>query len=173
MNARSLVVDRKPGDIGICLLLLMAAMLTACAGMRTLEEPPRISLVNLQPGDMTLLEQRFGVRLRILNPNNTPIPIAGLSCALEINDREFAYGVSQQDVTIPPFGEVLLDVDMVSNLLNVMQQLRGLSGEEHNSFRYRLKGNLALANRARRLPFDYHGELEALPARDPGPAGSR
>lgn len=167
-----LPVDRRHSGLGIWLLLLTAAMLAACAGMSTLKEPPRVSLVNIQPGDMTLLEQRFGVRLRILNPNDAPIPVTGLSCSLEINEREFAYGVSQQDVTIPPFGEVLLDVDMISNLLNVMQQLRGFGGEEHNSFRYRLKGHLALAN-ARRLPFDYHGELEALPARDAGPPESR
>jgi LEA14-like dessication related protein len=167
-----LLVDRKPSVRGIC-LLLMAAMLAACAGIGNLKEPPRVSLVNIQPGDMTLLEQRFGVRLRILNPNDAPIPVTGLSCSLEINEREFAYGVSQQDVTIPPFGEALLDVDMVSNLLNVMQQLRGLGREEHNSFRYRLKGNLTLANRTRRVPFDYHGELETLPARDAGTPDSR
>ena len=168
-----LLAHRKSSGPGICLLLLMAAMLAACAGIGSLKEPPRVSLVNIQPRDMTLLEQRFSIRLRILNPNDAPIPVTGLSCSLEFNDREFAYGVSRQDVTIPPFGEALLDLDMVSNLLNVMQQIRGLSGEEHNSLRYRLKGSLALANHPGRLPFDYSGELETVPPRDARPTAPR
>jgi LEA14-like dessication related protein len=110
-----------------------------------------------------MLEQRFALQLRILNPNDVAIPVEGLSYAIEINDREFAYGVSQQAVEIPAFGEALLDVEVVSNLLNVVQQLQALHGEDRDSLAYRLTGKISLDNNPGSLPFDNSGELTYLP----------
>jgi LEA14-like dessication related protein len=113
---------------------------------------------------MGLLEQRYGLQLRILNPNDTAIPLEGLSYTLEINGREFAYGVSRQSVSIPAYGEALLDVDVVSNLLNVLQQVQEMGTEKRGSLNYRLSGKMNLASRVASLPFDYQGELNYLPA---------
>ena len=151
---------------GRFMLLVFGALLFAgCATMNKYPEQPRVSLVSIQPKDMTLLEQRYGLQLRILNPNETAIPIEGLSYSLEINGREFAYGVSRQAVSIPPFGEALLDVEVVSNLLSVMQQVQEMSGEQRESLQYRLAGKISLANSLAKLPFDYHGELNYSPAK--------
>ena len=142
------------------LLMLGVGLISACAGMSTYPEKPRVSLVSIQPKDMTLLEQRYGLQLRILNPNDEAIPLEGLNYSLEINGREFAYGVSRQSISIPPFGEVLLDVDVVSNLLNVMQQVQEMSTENNTSLKYRLSGKISLTNSPVKIPFDYHGELK-------------
>ncbi len=151
-------------SFGRLMLLVCAALLLAgCATTGTYPEQPRVSLVSIQPKNMTLLEQRYGLQLRILNPNETAIPLEGLNYSLEINGREFAYGVSRQDVSIPAFGEALLDVDMVSNLLNVMQQVQEMSNEQPDVLRYRLSGKLSLSNSLLKLPFDYHGELQYSP----------
>jgi LEA14-like dessication related protein len=139
-------------------------LIAGCATLNQYPEQPRVSLVSIQPKDMTLLEQRYGLQLRILNPNETAIPVEGLNYSLEINGREFAYGVSRQAVSIPPFGEALLDVDVVSSLLNVMQQVQEMSSEQQNSLKYRLSGKLSLSNSMVKLPFDYHGELTYSPA---------
>jgi LEA14-like dessication related protein len=148
-------------------VLLAALLLGACAGLSSYPEQPRVSLVSIQPLDMTLLEQRYGLQLRILNPNDSAIPVEGLNYSLEINGREFAYGVSRQAVTIPPFGEALLDVDVVSNLLNVLQQMQELGEERQDTLAYRLSGKLSLSNSLVKLPFDYHGELKYSPASAP------
>ena len=145
-------------------LLLGVALLSACASLGTYPERPRVSLVSIQPKEMALLEQRYGLQIRILNPNDAAIPVAGMSYSLELNGREFAYGVSRQAVSIPAFGEALLDVDVVSNLLNVMQQLQEMSATQQESLQYRLSGNISLSNGLTRLPFDYQGELTYLPA---------
>lgn len=148
-------------------LLLLAfgvLLITGCATMNNYPEQPRVSLVSIQPKEMTLLEQRYALQLRILNPNETAIPIEGLNYSVEINGREFAYGVSRQAVSIPPFGEALLDVDVVSNLLNVLQQMQEMSNEQQDSLQYRLSGKLSLSNSLVKLPFDYHGELKYSPA---------
>ena len=154
---------------GIIVCLLFIGLLTGCAGINTYTEAPRVSLASIEPKDMTLLEQRYGIRLRIMNPNDAALPVAGLSYALEINDREFAYGVSRQAVEIPAFGEALLDVEVVSNLLNVIQQIQKMSGESRDSLSYRLTGKISLANSLGSLPFDYSGNLSYLPTGKPAP----
>jgi LEA14-like dessication related protein len=140
-----------------CLLLLCG-----CASLQPYPESPRVSLVSIQPLDMQMLEQRFVLELRIQNPNRVAIPVQGLSYALEINQREFAYGVSQQAVTIPPYGEALLQVEVVSNLLNIMRQLQQLGETSDGGLEYRLHGRIGLADRRQGLPFDYAGKLVYL-----------
>ncbi len=141
-------------------ILLFALLLGGCASMRPYPDTPRVSLVSIQPLDMQMLEQRFVLELRILNPNSVAIPVSGLSYALEINQREFAYGVSQQAVSIPPYGEALLQVEVVSNLLNVMRQLQQLGDSPGGGgLEYRLHGKIGLADRVRGMPFDYAGKL--------------
>ena len=148
-------------------VLLVALLAAACASLGPYPETPHVSLVSVQPGEMTLFEQRFRLQLRVLNPNSTAIPVRGLSYALEINEREFAYGVSPQSIDIPAFGEALLDVDISSNLLSVVRQLQTMSGTGRNSLDYRLVGKINLAKRFRSLPFDYTGELTYLPSNKP------
>jgi LEA14-like dessication related protein len=156
--------------LSVTLVLFASVLLGACATLSPYKESPRVSLVSIQPQQMGVLEQRFGLQLRILNPNDVAIPVEGLSYTIEINNREFAYGVSRQAVEIPAFGEALLDVDVVSNLLNVVQQLQALNGETRSSLDYRLSGKISLADSPASLPFDYSGELTYLPAATSAPA---
>jgi hypothetical protein len=67
-------------------------------------------------------------------------------------------------VDIPAFGEALLDVEVISSLLNVVQQLQALNTETRSSLNYRLSGKISLANSPASLPFDYSGVLEYQPA---------
>ncbi|HYQ72592.1 MAG TPA: LEA type 2 family protein [Gammaproteobacteria bacterium] len=141
-------------------ILLCALFLAGCASLQPYAEMPRVSLVSIKPQDMQMLEQRFMLELRIQNPNSVAIPVEGLSYALEINQREFAYGVSQQEVSIPPYGEALLQVEVVSNLLNVMRQLQQLAGTAGgHGLEYRLRGKIGVAGVRRALPFDFSGTL--------------
>jgi LEA14-like dessication related protein len=144
--------------------VLLALLAWGCAGLRTYSEPPHVSLVSIQPKEMGVLEQRYALQLRIMNPNDTALPVAGMQYTLEINGHEFAYGVSRQPVSIPAYGEAVLDVDVVSNLLGVMQQVQEAGTGKHESLKYRLSGSIGLENRLGKLPFDYSGELKYLPS---------
>jgi LEA14-like dessication related protein len=61
----------------LTLMIVTAALLNACATLSPYKESPRVSLVSIQPQEMGVLEQRFGLQLRILNPNDTAIPVEG------------------------------------------------------------------------------------------------
>lgn len=145
---------------------LVCLLISACASLGGYHEKPRVSLVSIQPLDMTLLEQRYLLALRILNPNDVELRVSGLSYGVEINDREFAYGVSRQAVVIPALGEAVVEVEVVSSLLGMLRQLQALSADQQHSLDYRISGKLSLANRRARLPFDYHGTLDWKPATD-------
>lgn len=149
--------------------LCAAALLVACAGPGAYREAPRVSLVSIEPLDMTLLEQRYALELRIMNPNAVDIPVSGLDYSIAINKREFAYGISRQAVIIPAYGEAVLEVEVVSGLLDVLRQLQSLQEDKPVVLHYRLSGKLGLADSSRKLPFDYSGELSWLSdaGRDP------
>lgn len=155
-----------------CILVITctAALLTACAGLGPYREAPRVSLLSIQPLEMTLLEQRYALEIRIMNPNTAEIPLAGLDYTIEINGREFAYGVSRQEVTIPAFGEAVLQVEVVSSLLDVLSQLHSLQQDKPELLEYRLSGKLSLASSSLRLPFDYSGQLNWLSSAHRTPA---
>ncbi len=159
----------KRGYARLLMALCTAALLAGCAGLGAYRESPRVSLVSIEPLDMTLLEQRYALDLRIMNPNATDIPVSGLAYSIEINQREFAYGVSRQTVTIPAYGEAVLEVEVVSNLLGVLRQLQSLQEDKPAVLDYRLSGKLSLAESSQQLPFDFSGELNWLPAEDRAP----
>ena len=143
-------------------LLYLFLLLSGCAGMAT-REPPRVNLVNLQVIDMQLFEQRYGVTLRIQNPGRQPLEIEGLSFDLELNGKSFAHGVSNRATVVPAFGEAVLDVEVVSSLFGIVDQLRDL--EQDRPLSYRLSGQLALAGSLISIPFEKKGELAPPSAR--------
>ena len=134
--------------------LIIAAALAGCSGMPLRPDPPIISLAGLSPIEIGLFEQRYLVRLRIQNPNSYALPIARVSYKIEINDREFAHGVSRKGVTIPRQGEGVLELEVVSNLQALLAQLNSLMGAESPGLSYRLSGDISLVNRAFKIPFE-------------------
>jgi len=60
-------------------------------------------------------------------------------------------------VTIAPYGEETIDVDVVTNFFSIFKQLKGLAGEE--PLKYSLSGKVGLVNKAFKLPFSREGNV--------------
>ena len=136
-------------------------LMGACATVPRDLVPPKVHLASITPKAATLLEQRFDVQLRVQNPNETDLGIDGLRFALELNDREFATGLSPRKVTVPRLGSELLDVEVITGLGSVLRQLNELHGDGLNKFRYRIKGTVFVEVPGRfKLPFDEQGEID-------------
>ena len=86
-----------------CSLLVAGLFLAACATVPSDIEPPKISIANIAPKDVTIFEQRFDVQLRIQNPNEKELGINGIRFDIDLNEHEFANGMSGENVTIPRF----------------------------------------------------------------------
>lgn len=146
------------------LILATALLVTGCAGLGPYAEPPRVTLNAIQPLDMTLFEQRYRLRLRIQNPNETDLNVSGMSYTVYLNEREFAQGVNGGDFTVPGYGERLVEVEVTSTLFDILEQLRRERPLPRDRVTWRITGKLSLAGRPGRLPFEYSGQLDLAPA---------
>lgn len=144
------------------IVLLFAVIAGGCAMIQSPIEAPHVTLADLRILDMTLFEQRYALKIRVQNPNPIELPISGMNFQLDINDAELGRGVSDKSVTIPAHGEAVMEIKLVSNLARVFDQIRGLEGGKAQSLRYRLTGDISVANRLAKLPFDYQGEIGQL-----------
>lgn len=138
---------------GLALLLL-----AGCAVLSPLERP-KVSLAGLSLIDANLFEQRYALKLRVLNPNEVALPIQALTYDLELNDQVFGSGASTAAVTVPAYGSELVDVEMISNLSGVLRQIAEYRKSGATTLRYRLKGNVIAGSSNTRLPFEQSGEI--------------
>jgi LEA14-like dessication related protein len=134
-------------------------VLGACAGLPLGMEPLSVTLADVRPSQMGLLEQEFMMKIRVQNPNNVEVPLQGVAFSVELNGKNFAKGVSRQDGTVPAFGDVVLDVKAISTLGDVLNQVGALRDGPPGKITYRLHGKLAPAGGGS-LPFDSIGSID-------------
>jgi len=109
--------------------------------------------------DMTLFEQRYGLKIRVQNPNPVELPITGMNFRLDINGHRAGTRRERPGGDGAAYGEAVVEIKLTSNLIRIFDQIRGLESGKGQSLRYHLSGGLSLANRMSKLPFDYQGEI--------------
>ena len=120
----------------------VAWVLPACA---SLDEPLQVNVVGMEslPGEG--MELRLAVKLRIQNPNDSPIEFDGVSLSLEVRDATFATGVSPEKGVVPRFGEAVIVVPMSISAVSAVRQLFGLamSKDKSGPTEYTMYGRLS------------------------------
>jgi LEA14-like dessication related protein len=140
--------------------LLMAGIMTGCAGFGKPLESPRISLANIQMLETSGMESAFLVHLRVQNPNDVDLDIRGVDCDVEINGKPFAYGMSNTPVRIPAFGSDTVPVKVYTSVIDIFRSLLNLPGREDLS--YQVKGKVRMSGGGlipSSLPFDSQGTI--------------
>jgi LEA14-like dessication related protein len=123
--------------------LLLAAALGGCASL-TQRDPVRVHLAGVEALPGQGLELRFMVKLRVQNPNETPIDYDGVALDLEVNRKLLASGVSDQKGSVPRFGEAVLGVPVTISAFAAVRQALGLAeGQSLENMPYVLSGKLA------------------------------
>jgi LEA14-like dessication related protein len=141
--------------------LPVALLVAACSTMPRDFETPRVHITDMTAKDVAIFEQRFDVKLRIQNPNNTDLSINGLKFDIDLNDREFANGMSGQRVVVPRFGSEVVDVEVFSTLGSFLRQIQSLNSGPPQKVRYRLKGAAFVDSPGIfKAPFDESGEID-------------
>jgi len=149
--------DKRLRITRLAALLMPLLMLGACS---TLElEAPKLSVVSMKMQSADLFAQRALVRMRVQNPNARELPIKGISYRIEVNDAEFAQGLSDTPFVVPAMGEAEFDVQVTANLGSVLSQL--LSHRGADTLNYHLRGEVSLSSGfLRRVPFDERGSVK-------------
>jgi len=138
------------------------ALLAACAMLQG-QEPVQVNVADIESLDGQDLEWRMLVKLRVQNPNDAPVEYDGVYLKLDVLDKTFASGVSDERGTIPRFGEALVSVPVTVSTINVVRHAIGIAmdGKPPEKISYRLEGKLNSAGFGS-TRFESRGEL-ALP----------
>ncbi|MCM2331200.1 Late embryogenesis abundant protein [Geopseudomonas sagittaria] len=136
----SLVAPPVVRAVRFLLAALLVLSLSACAALGV-RDPLNIQVVGIEPLPGEGLEMRFAVKLRLQNPNTTPIDYDGIALELKVNDRSLARGVSAQSGSVPRFGETLLVVPVSISAFAAVRQALGLAENARlDSLPYVLRG---------------------------------
>jgi LEA14-like dessication related protein len=138
--------------------LLIVVLIGGCAGLIG-QEPLRVSIAGIEPLAGEGLEMRFNMKLRIQNPNDTPLEYHGVFLQLNLNGKPFASGVSDESGVVPRFGETVLDVPLTVPVFTALRQAFAFAGSAAaGKIPYEMRGKLAgsLGGGTR---FVDHGEL--------------
>ena len=124
-------------------MIIAALALSACAGMPH-RDPVQVTVADIEslPGEG--LEFRMLVKLRVQNPNDAPLEYDGVYVKLDVLDKTFATGVSDERGTIGPFGESVIGVPVTASMLRMgVYALGMLGGKPIERVNYKLQGKLS------------------------------
>jgi LEA14-like dessication related protein len=125
---------------GVLSLSLVA--LAACANL-TQRDPLNIDVAGIEQVPGEGMEVVLAVRIRVQNPNDTPVEYNGVALTLDVNDRSLASGVSDEVGVVPRYGETVFTIPVTISAFDVARQIYGfMSGENPNEVRYNVRGKL-------------------------------
>jgi len=126
-------------------LVLFATVLVlgACAGLPG-REPLQVTVADIESLPSEGLELRMRVKLRIQNPNDAPLEYRGVYVQMDVLDKTFATGVSDDPGSIGSFGESLVEVPVTVSFLRLAgHALSMIDGRPIQRVNYKLRGKLS------------------------------
>ena len=124
------------------LICLMLMALASCVSL-TNAEPPRVTVVGIEPLKGKGMEMRVNVKLRIQNPNNTEIKYQGILVDLLVDGRRIATGLSNEPGLVPAYSETVYALPVTISTLNVVRQIIDIAQQPQTSgINYEIKGKL-------------------------------
>ena len=159
------------GRVFAALMLLATLLLSACASMPD-RDPLQVTVAGIEPLTGEGMEVRLLVKLRVQNPNDTPVEFDGAALNLDVMGRRFASGVSDEAGTVPRFGEAIVAVPVTVSVLRMARQVMGmLDGKPVERIEYSMSGKLHGAGMFGTQRFSAQGDFQ-LPRSAPGAAGT-
>lgn len=131
------------------------------------QDPLQVTVAGIEPLQGEGMEVRLLVKLRVQNPNDSPVEFNGASLNLDVMGRRFASGVSDQAGTVPRFGETIVAVPVTVSVLRMARQVLGmLDGKPVTRVTYAMSGKLSSASMFGTQRFNTTGEFD-LPQATP------
>jgi len=166
MRLRSIMKRCECGEtlpmVRTLIVLTVAALgLAGCAIFKR-TDPPQVTVMGIEPaasGASQGLGAHMQLKLRVKNPNDTPIEYRGISVEIDVQNKSLASGMSNQSGTVPAFGEAVILVPVEISYMGMVGQAMGLlSGKSLDKVTYEMHGKLS-STTSGALPFKSQGEL--------------
>jgi LEA14-like dessication related protein len=142
-------------------------LLAGCASLGG-NDPLNVTLAGIDslPGEG--MEVRMAVKLRLQNPNESPVNFDGVALTLELRGYDFASGVSDVQGSVPRFGETVVVVPVTVSAMAMLKQAYSFATGDRTKLDFVARGKLAGGGFGG-TRFESKGEFE-LPAALSGPA---
>lgn len=123
-----------------CFVLLACFLLAGCSAMQSDRDPPKLSIDNVRslPGDGGA--PRFEIDLRIQNPNQQALDIAGIAFDITLQDVDLISGVTNEVPVIEGYSEEVVTLESGLNTIQLIRFLAsiGMGKEDMNLLEYRV-----------------------------------
>ena len=144
--------------------LIFALLPLFAAGCATLADPdfddPQVEVVAIKPLSSSGFEARFLISLRVLNPNDVQLDIEGIYYELDVQGSRLLSGTSAEPVTVPAYGEAVVDVDAAASMLGSLSLVRELmSSPPDGGISYELNAKISISNWLRAVRVKREGRL--------------
>ena len=124
-------------------LLAWVILLTGCASLTTQMDPPNVSLESFDSLPSTEGgAPRFLIKLRVQNPNEQPLDIAGISYSVELVGTEVVTGVSKDVPVIEGYSEGVVSIEASLKLFQVLKLLASLGRTQEEDLTYRFTAKI-------------------------------
>lgn len=132
-----------------CLVSLMVVAVAmglsaGCASMQK-RDPLNVTVAGIESLPGQGMELRLLVKLRVQNPNDSPVDYNGVAVEMNVQGKTFATGVSDAHGSVPRFGESVIEVPVTASAFRMARQALGMmkgGGAGMSKISYELTGKL-------------------------------
>jgi LEA14-like dessication related protein len=152
-------------------LMVLAVAMGSTAGCASLQsrDPLNVTVAGIEPLQGQGMELRLLVKLRVQNPNDSPVDYDGVAVEMNVQGKTFATGVSDARGSVPRFGESVIEVPVTASAFRMARQAFGMmkgGGAGMSRINYELKGKLS-GSAFNTVRFENKGDFE-LPTAESG-----
>ena len=126
----------------IFLVALGTLISPGCASLQS-RDPLQVTVAGIEPLQGQGLELRLNVKLRVQNPNDTPVDYDGVAVEMNVQGKTFATGVADLAGSVPRYGESVITVPVTISAFRMARQVMGaMKGGGVDRIDYEMKGKL-------------------------------
>ena len=141
-NSNTRIVSRKTLNFR-WFLLLSCVLFAGCETVTTaILKEPEVSISGFRVINANLINQKFGVKFKLDNPNSVSLPINKISYSLVLANREFANGVTNKAFRVPANGSEEFEVEVNMNILESASYLSTIMEKGGKDLDYSLLGKV-------------------------------
>ena len=124
-------------------ILLATVFIMGCETIATtLIKEPEVSVAGFRIISANLMNQRFGVEIKIHNPNPISLPINKMEYTFVVAGKEFVSGSTDKPFRVPANGNETFEVEVKMNILESASYLATIFEGGSDSLDYKLKGSI-------------------------------
>ena len=139
--------------------LIFCLFLAGCAILRPDFEQPTVSVTSFRAISSGAGLPRFEIGLHVVNSNNFPLKLKGISYEVRVEGHRILVGVSNQLPEILAYGEGDILLQTTPDLLNSISLVSDLLHQSRETFHYELLAKLDLGGVLPKIRIREEGEV--------------